>query len=79
MVITGNNEEEIRDLKKKKLFMEFEMKDLRNLKYILGIEILRWRQGIFINQKNYILDLLVETRMLDCKPTEIPIIANHGL
>ena len=38
MGITGNNEEEISDLKKK-LFMEFEMKDLGNLKYFLGIEV----------------------------------------
>ena len=57
MVITGNNEEENNDLKKK-LFMEFEMKDLENLKYFLGIEVFRSRKGIFINQKNYILDLL---------------------
>lgn len=39
MVITGNIEEEIRDIKKK-LFMEFEIKDLGNLKYFLGIEVL---------------------------------------
>ena len=34
IVITGNNNEEISDLKK--LFIEFEMKDLGNLKYFLG-------------------------------------------
>ena len=45
MVITGNNEEEISDLKKK-LFMEFEIKDLGNLKYFLGNEVLRSRRGI---------------------------------
>ena len=38
MIITGNNEEEISDLKKK-LFMEFEMKNLGNLKYFLWIEV----------------------------------------
>ena len=50
MVITGNNEEEISDLKRK-LFLEFEMKDLENLKYFLGIEVYRSKQGIFINRK----------------------------
>ena len=25
------------------------------------------------------MDLLVETRMLDCKPAETPIVVNHGL
>ena len=66
MVITGNNEEETSDLKKK-LFMEFEMKDLENLKYFLGIEVLRSKRGIFINQKKYMLNLLADAGMLDCK------------
>ena len=55
------------------------MKDLGNLKYFLGIKVLRSRRGIFINQKKYILDLLAETGMLDCKPVETPIVANHRL
>jgi reverse transcriptase-like protein len=50
MVITGHDEREINELKKK-LFLEFEMKDLGNLKYFLGIEVLRSNKGIFINQK----------------------------
>ena len=77
MVITGNNEEEISNLKK--LFMEFEMKDLGNLKYFLGIEVLRSKREISIDQKKYILDLLAKTVMLDCKPAETLIIANHKL
>ena len=77
MVITGNNEEEISNLKK--LFMEFEMKDLGNLKYFLGIEVLRSKREISIDQKKYILDLLAENGMLDCKPAENPIVANHRL
>ena len=78
MIITGNDEKEITDLKAK-LFQEFEMKDLGILKYFLGIEVLRSKQGIFIHQEKYILDLLTETGMLDCKPAETPIVANHGL
>ena len=78
MIITNNDEEEISELKRK-LFLEFEMKDLGNLKYFLGIEVLRSRQGIFIHQQKYILDLLAETWMIDCKPAETPILTNHGL
>ncbi|XP_057524863.1 uncharacterized mitochondrial protein AtMg00810-like [Amaranthus tricolor] len=37
------------------------------------------KEGIFINQRKYILDLLAEAGMLDCKPTESPMVANHGL
>nr|GFA51950.1 putative ribonuclease H-like domain-containing protein [Tanacetum cinerariifolium] len=47
MVITGNDEEEIKRLKEG-LFTEFEIKDLGNLKYFLGIEVLRSPEGIFI-------------------------------
>ena len=55
------------------------MKDLGNLKYFLGIEVLRSKQIIFIHQRKYILDLLAKAGMLDCKPAETPIVANHGL
>ena len=48
MVITGNNEKEIKELKRK-LFMEFEMKDSGNLKYFLSIEVFQSKKGIFIN------------------------------
>ncbi|XP_057543911.1 uncharacterized mitochondrial protein AtMg00810-like [Amaranthus tricolor] len=55
------------------------MKDLGNLKYFLGIEVLRSKRGIFISQRKYIPDLLAETGMLDCKPADTPIATNHGL
>ena len=78
MIITGNDAEEIQELKQK-LFLEFEMKDLGNLKYFLGIEVFEIETGDFIHQRKYILDPLVETEMLDCKPAENTIVANHGL
>ena len=77
MIITGNDEREITSLKKK-LSVEFKMKNLGELKYFLGIEVLRSKQGIFINQKKYILDLLAETGMIDCKHAETPMVVNHG-
>ena len=67
MVNTGNNAKEI-DKLKRQLFQEFEMKDLGKLKYFLGIEVLRSKTGIFINQRKYILNLLLEAGMIDCKP-----------
>ena len=63
MVITGNNEEEINDLKRK-LFMEFEIKDLGNLKYFLGIEVYSSRQRIFINQTNHRLQTKEEGKLV---------------
>ena len=78
MIITGDDREEICALKKQ-LSYEFEMKDLGQLKYFLGIEVLKSKEGIFISQRKYILDLLVEIGMIDCKPAETPIIFHHDL
>ncbi|KAJ9566582.1 LOW QUALITY PROTEIN: hypothetical protein OSB04_002548 [Centaurea solstitialis] len=50
MIITGDHQEEITKLKRS-LFTEFEMKDLGNLKYFLGIEVLRSKRGIFMCQR----------------------------
>ncbi|GJZ13856.1 putative reverse transcriptase, RNA-dependent DNA polymerase [Tanacetum coccineum] len=73
-----NDKEEITKLKKN-LFTEFEMKDLRRLKYFLGIKVLRSKQGIFMYQKKYVLDLLAEIGMVDCKPANTPMIVNQKL
>nr|GEW72111.1 putative ribonuclease H-like domain-containing protein [Tanacetum cinerariifolium] len=78
MIIIGNDESEIKKLKEG-LCVEFKMKDLGNLRYFLGIEVMRSPQGIFICQKKYILDLLAEIGMIDCKPTDTSMITNHKL
>jgi len=64
---------------KRKLAHEFEIKDLGPLKYFLGMEFARSKEGIFINQHKYVLDLLNETRMLGCKIAETPIEPNMKL
>ena len=77
-MLTGNDEEEIQRLKQS-LAQEFEIKDLENLKYFLGIEVARSRHGIFLSQWKYILDLLKETGMLGCKAIDNPIEQNVKL
>jgi hypothetical protein len=78
MIITGDDKEEIYRLQKH-LATEFEMKNLGGFKYFLGIEVARSEQGIFLSQRKYVLDLLSKIGMLDCKPTDTPIIQNHHL
>lgn len=78
MIITGNDVEEISMLQKQ-LSVEFEMKNLGGLKYFLGIEVARSRKCIFLSQRKYVLDLLTEVGLLECKPADTPIIQNHKL
>lgn len=52
IIIIGDDEVEIYKLQKQ-LGTEFEMKNLRRIKYFLGIELARSSQGIFIFQLKY--------------------------
>ncbi|CAN6568096.1 unnamed protein product [Malus baccata var. baccata] len=61
------------------LATEFEMKNLGDLKYFLGVEVARSSRGIFLSQRKYVLDLLKETGMLGCKPVDTPIVEKHYL
>lgn len=53
------------------------MKDLGDLNYFLGIEVLCSKTWILISQRKYILVLLVKIGLLDCKPSETPIMLNY--
>jgi Reverse transcriptase (RNA-dependent DNA polymerase) len=78
MIITGDDLDEIKRLEER-LAGEFEMKNLGGLKFFLGIEVTRSKQGIILSQRKYILDLLTEVGMLECKPVETPVAINEKL
>ena len=78
IVITGDDYREINNLKAS-LAGEFEIKDLGSLKYFLGMEVARSKKGIVVSQQKYILDLLKETGMMGCRPTNTPIDPNQKL
>ena len=73
IVITGSDQEGISKLKEY-LFSRFQTKDLGKLKYFLGIEVAQSHSGIVISQRKYVLDILEETGLLDCRPVEVWII-----
>ena len=78
MIITRDDAEEISRLQEQ-LSTKFEMKNLIGLKYCLEIEVARSRRDIFLSQRKYVLDLLLEVGLLESKPTNTPIVHNHGL
>ena len=78
IIVTGNDQEAISELKKK-LAQSFEIMDLGPVKYFLGIEVATSNHGIFVNQRKYVLDLLKETGLENCKPAETPLDANKKL
>ncbi|GJU11433.1 ribonuclease H-like domain-containing protein [Tanacetum coccineum] len=59
IVITGNDKDEINNFKKF-LSSKFLIKDLVELKYFLGIEVLKIDKGLCMTQRKYCLELLPE-------------------
>lgn len=78
IVVTGDDYDEMGQLKKY-LSQQFEIKDLGQLHYFLGIEILRSKKGVFLSQRKYVLDLFEEAGMLGCRPCDTPIDPNCKL
>ncbi|XP_057247539.1 uncharacterized mitochondrial protein AtMg00810-like [Beta vulgaris subsp. vulgaris] len=54
------------------LQITFTIKDLGELTYFLGIEVLRNPSGILLNQRKYILDMLTARNMLEYKTEAFP-------
>jgi hypothetical protein len=53
---------------------KFEMKDLGEMEYILGLQVRRNRKAktLHLSQERYVLDVLDRFGMLDCNPTQSP-------
>ena len=75
-ILNGNDIYKMESLKPK-LAIEFEIKNLSNLRCFLGIKVTRSKKGIFISQQKYVINLLKEIYMLGSKPKGVPINANH--
>ena len=57
IILTGDDNEGIVKLKEG-LTKEFEIKNMGNFKYFLGMEFARSKEGIVVNQRKYVIDLL---------------------
>jgi len=78
MVVVRNNNQAIKELKKF-LHMQFHLKDLGELKYFLGLEVIRTAEGIFVCQRKCRQDFLKEVRMTGYTPLQLPLTPNVKL
>jgi histone deacetylase 1/2 len=72
IIVTGSSDN-ILSVFVSSLAKRFSLKDLGNLSYFLGVEVLPHKHGILLSQRRYITDLLTRLNMLDAKPVLTPI------
>ncbi|WJZ95109.1 hypothetical protein VitviT2T_013901 [Vitis vinifera] len=71
ILITGNDPVSIATTKKF-LHSHFHLKDLGDLKYFLGIEVSTSKNGIFISQRKYALEIIEDAGLLGTAPIDTP-------
>ncbi|KAD3336516.1 hypothetical protein E3N88_32035 [Mikania micrantha] len=64
---------------KDELHKRFSIKDLGNLKYFLGIEVVRTSKGLVLSQRKYSLDILKDYGFQGCRPSSFPMEPNLKL
>ncbi|PHT54292.1 hypothetical protein CQW23_08754 [Capsicum baccatum] len=78
LLVIGNNDAMINKAKGI-LHQQLKLKDLGELKYFLGIEVLRSTKGVILNQRKYILELIANTGLAGAKPALSPMETNAKL
>ena len=64
---------------KRKLIVEFKMKDLSKVHYFLGLEVWQKPSEIFLSQGKYAVEILKRFGMMDCKSVTMPMTTNLKL
>ena len=72
IVMIGDSSKDIAKVKEM-LCAEFDMKDLGDLRYFLGIEVVRSKDGIWLVQRHYALEMLAKYGMTGSKPMSTPL------
>ena len=71
IIVTGSDSKRIEGVIGK-LSGAFALKDLGNLSYFIGIQVIRNQNSILLSQAKYVQDLLAKTEMENCKGIESP-------
>ncbi|XP_024177719.1 uncharacterized mitochondrial protein AtMg00810-like [Rosa chinensis] len=76
VILAGNS---LHDIEETKQFLsnQFKLKDMGQLRYLLGIEVARSKQGIVLCQRKYALEVVENAGFLGAKPSRFPV--EHNL
>lgn len=78
LLVTGSDIGEIEEFKAR-MKSEFEMTDLGELTYFLGMEFVNTEQGIILHQRKYISEVLKRYDMINCNLAVTPVEVNLKL
>ncbi|XP_044461807.1 uncharacterized mitochondrial protein AtMg00810-like [Mangifera indica] len=78
LFVIGNNEELMQQFKAQ-MMKVFEMTDLGEMPYFLGIEIQQSQQGIFISQQKSAKEVFMKFNMKNCRSISTPLMQNEKL
>lgn len=78
MIYMGSSQYLVDDFKSC-MMKNFEMTDLRLLRYLLGLEVRQGEDGIFVSQEKYAVDLVKKFNMLNCEVAATPMNMNEKL
>ncbi|XP_040966391.1 uncharacterized mitochondrial protein AtMg00810-like [Gossypium hirsutum] len=78
IVVTGSS---ITDINKviSQFHDNFALKDMGRINFFLGIEVQHTPQGLFLNQKKYVSEILHKTGMAIAAPTPTPMVSTPKL
>lgn len=71
MIVTSEDTAELNEFKQR-MMQEFEMSDLGELSYFLGMEFSPTSKGVLLHQKKYASDILRRFNMQNCNPAVTP-------
>ena len=80
-ILIAGNDKQLIDVTKKCLSSNFEMKDMGEASYVLGVKILRdhSKRLLSLSQEMYIKKMLQRYQMHDCKPMDTLVERNLSL
>ncbi|GAA0164681.1 hypothetical protein LIER_43689 [Lithospermum erythrorhizon] len=73
-ILVAENELSKLEAIKQHLHKGFTIKDLGKIKFFLGVKVMQTNQGIYLNKRKYVVDMIRDMGLLRCKPGKTPMV-----